>query len=108
MLGRRAGGIWGRGVSRPKVVNAVRAGKIEVVGGLDALATFAPPSYFSMGATYAAIVLASEGVLSGHPGAVAWVFPSSVIVMCVVPSLVFLAVDPPTRALLRARVGVRS
>jgi hypothetical protein len=84
-------------------VNAVRAGKIEVDGGLDALATFAPPSYYSMGATYAAVVLASERVLSGDPGAGAWVFPAAVIVMCVVPSLVFLAVDPPTRARLRER-----
>jgi hypothetical protein len=84
-------------------VNAVRAGKIEVAGGLDALASFAPPSYFAMGATYAAVVLASERVLSTNAGAVAWVFPFAVVVMCVVPSLVFLAVDPPTRALLRER-----
>ncbi len=84
-------------------VNAVRAGKIDVVGGLDALATFAPPSYYAMGATYAAVVLASEAVLTRDPGAVAWVFPVAVVVMCVVPSLVFLAVDPPSRALLRER-----
>jgi hypothetical protein len=84
-------------------VNAVRAGKIAVDGGLDALTSFAPPSYFSMGATYAAVVIASERVLAGNPGAVVWVFPAAAIVMCVVPSLVFLAVDPPTRALLRER-----
>jgi hypothetical protein len=84
-------------------VNAVRAGNIDVAGGLDALATFAPPSYYAMGATYAAVVLASERVLTRDPGAVAWVFPAAVVVMCVVPSLVFLAVDPPTRALMRER-----
>jgi hypothetical protein len=84
-------------------VHAVRAGKIAVDGGAEALTEFAPPSYFSMGATYAAVVLAAHRVLAEDPAAVVWVFPAALTVMCVIPSLVFLAVDPPTRALLRKR-----
>jgi hypothetical protein len=84
-------------------VHAVRAGKIEVDGGTEALVGFAPPSYFSMGATYAFVVLVAHRVLMEDPIAVAWVFPAGLTVMCVVPSLVFLAVDPPTRLLLRER-----
>ena len=83
-------------------VHAVRAGKIEVDGGTEALAGFAPPTYFSMGATYAAVVLGAHRVLVDDPAAVAWVFPAALIVMCVVPTIVFLAVDPPTRDALRA------
>jgi|EndMetStandDraft_9_1072997.scaffolds.fasta_scaffold03141_5 hypothetical protein len=87
-------------------VNAVRAGRIEVDGGPDALATFAPPSYFSMGATYAGVVLAARAVLVDAPGSLAWVFPAALLAMCGLPTLVFLAVDAETRdRLLRWRAG---
>jgi hypothetical protein len=76
---------------------AVRAGRIEVAGGLESLGTFAPPSYFSMGATYAAVALGAHRLLADEPAALLWVFPAGVLVLCVVPTLVFLAVDPPTR-----------
>lgn len=82
-------------------VNAVRAGKIAIDGGPDALATFAPASYFAMGATYAGVVLAAHRILALDSHALAWVFPTALAVLCVVPSLVFLAVDPPTRRALR-------
>jgi hypothetical protein len=85
-------------------VRAVRAGRIEVDGGLDALWRFAPPSYFTMGATYAAVVLAAHRVLSGDPDAFVWVFPAAFVTLCTIPTLVFIAVDPPTRRFLRERI----
>jgi hypothetical protein len=84
---------------------AVRAGKIEIEGGIDALATFAPPSYFAMGATYAGVTLAAHRILAADPGAAAWVFVAALVVLCVVPTLVFLAVDPPARRFLRDRLS---
>jgi len=82
-------------------VNAVRAGRIAIDGGTDALASFAPVSYFAMGATYAAVVLAAHALLALDGRAVAWVFPAALLTLCVVPSLVFLGVDPPSRHALR-------
>jgi hypothetical protein len=79
---------------------AIRAGKIEMAGGSDTLATFAPPSYFAMGATYAGVTLAANWILSSSPEALAWVLPASLIVMCLIPTLVFLAVDPTSRVTL--------
>jgi hypothetical protein len=89
-------------------VHAVRAGKIEVDGGAEALVGFAPASYFAMGATYATVVLAAHWVLASDPGAVAWVFPAALVALCAIPTAVLLAVDPPTRLALRARVTRRS
>ena len=93
---------------------AVRAGRIEIEGGTDALASFAPPSYFAMGATYAGVALAAHKLLAGGTGRVAWVFPAGFAALCIVPTLVFLAADPPTRRVLRgmkrggpARAGER-
>jgi hypothetical protein len=80
---------------------AVRAGRIEIDGGVDALITFAPPTYFAMGATYAAVALAAYRILAVDPGALAWAFPAAVIVLCTVPACVFIAVDPPTRRFFR-------
>ena len=85
-------------------MNAVRAGKIEVEGGLDALADFAPATYFSMGATYAGVALASRETLAGDAGALVWVFPAALLTMCLVPGVVFLAVDPSTRRALTERL----
>ena len=85
-------------------MQAVRAGKIEVDGGIDAWWRFAPASYFTMGATYAAVSLGAHRALAANPGAFAWAFPAAFVVLCVVPSLVFIAVDPPTRRFLRERI----
>ncbi len=85
-------------------VNAVRAGKIRIEGGPDALATFAPASYFSMGATYAAVALGAFRLLAFDGGALVWIFPAALTIQCLIPSLVFLAVDPPSRRLLRSRL----
>ncbi|MEO8678341.1 MAG: hypothetical protein ABI665_04800 [Vicinamibacterales bacterium] len=82
-------------------VQAVRAGKIEITDGVEALANFAPPSYFAMGGTYAAVSLASHQVLAVDPAALLWVFPAALVTMCLLPSLVFLAVDPPARHALK-------
>jgi len=90
-------------------MQAVRAGKIEVDGGIEALWRFAPPSYFTMGATYAAVAVAAHRALSASPAAFAWVFPTAFVILCVVPSMVFVAVDPPTRTYLRERIaGLRA
>lgn len=87
---------------------AVRAGKIEIEGGIEALMTFAPASYFAMGATYAAVTLAAYRILASDAGHFAWIFPAALIVMCAVPSLVFIAVDSPTRRFIRERCIRRS
>jgi hypothetical protein len=86
-------------------VHAVRAGTIEVDGGVEALVEFVPASYFAMGATYASVVLAAYAILAADPGALAWVFPGGLAILCIVPSAVFLAVDPPARNALRARLS---
>jgi hypothetical protein len=83
-------------------VNAVRAGKIEVDGGAEALASFAPASYFAMGATYAGVVLAAHRVLTRAPGALPWIFAVGLLVLCVLPTIVFLMVDPPTRRVFQS------
>jgi hypothetical protein len=84
---------------------AVRAGKIAIDDGEAALATFAPPSYFTMGATYAAVALIGYRVLTRDAAALIWMFPLALVALCVIPTLVFLAVDPPTRQFVRARFG---
>jgi hypothetical protein len=86
-------------------VHAVRAGKIEVDGGAEALVGFAPASYFAMGATYAFVALAAHRVLNTDPSAFVWVFPAALVTLCAIPTAVFLAVDPPTRLALRARLS---
>jgi hypothetical protein len=85
-------------------VNAIRAGRIQVDGGTDALASFAPPTYFATGATYAGVALAAHRLLERDTTAIAWVFPAGLLVLCVVPTLVFLAVDPLSRHALRERL----
>ena len=80
-------------------LHAVRNGKIELVGadGVDperALATFAPGSYFAIGATFAAISIVAWRVLSTNAGALWWVFGAGLVGLCLVPSLVFLTLDP--------------
>jgi hypothetical protein len=85
-------------------LHAVRAGKIEVEGGLDALADFAPATYFALGATYAGLAVASHRLLAADAQALIWVFPAALATLCAVPSLVFLAVDPSTRRALRGRL----
>ena len=83
---------------------AVRAGKIAIDDGIEGLSTFAPPSYFTMGATYAAVSIAARRVLIADAGALWWVFPAALLALCIVPTIVFLAVDPPSRDVLRDRL----
>jgi hypothetical protein len=54
-----------------------------------------------MGATYAAVSIAAHRVLIAEPGALPWVFPAALVTLCLVPTIVFVAVDPPTRQVLR-------
>jgi hypothetical protein len=86
---------------------AIKAGKIAIDDGLEGLSGFAPPSYFAMGATYAAVALASYRVLATDPAALPWVFPAALATLCAIPTLVFLAVDPPTRRILHALLARR-
>ena len=87
---------------------AVRAGKIAIADGTEGLSTFAPPSYFAMGATYAAVSIASHRVLVADPSALPWVFPAALFVLCAIPTIVFLAVDPPSRDVLRQLIARKS
>jgi hypothetical protein len=80
---------------------AVRAGKIAIADGIEGLSTFAPPSYFAMGATYAAVSIAAHRLLAANRSALPWVFLFALLMMCVIPTIVFVAVDPPTRDVLR-------
>ena len=82
-------------------MQAVRAGKIAIADGVEGLSAFAPPSYFAMGATYAAVSIGSHRVLIGDPSALPWVFAAALFGLCVIPTIVFLAVDPPSRDVLR-------
>lgn len=80
-------------------LHALRNGKVELVGadGVDperALGTFAPGSYFAIGATFAAVSVAAWSVLSTDVRAFPWVFAAGLLALCVVPSLVFFALDP--------------
>lgn len=68
---------------------------------------FAPMSYFSMGATYAAVTLAAYRALLSDAGAIVWVWPLALVTMRAIPSAVFLAIDAPTRRMLRARLFPR-
>jgi len=90
-------------------LNAIREGRITIDGGADALASFAPATYFSMGATYAAVALAAHRLLVVEGGSLVWIFPAGLVILCLIPTAVFLAVDPPTREFLRRSLaGSRS
>jgi hypothetical protein len=45
-------------------------------------------------------------VLVADPQSVAWVFLVALFLLCLVPTLVFLAVDPPARRFVKERLGV--
>jgi hypothetical protein len=49
-------------------------------------------------------VLAAHRILAADPRAVAWVFSAGLVILCVIATAVFLAVDPPTRHALHARL----
>jgi hypothetical protein len=46
--------------------------------------------------------------LTADPDALAWVFPAAFATLCTIPTLVFIAVDPPTRRFLRERIRADS
>jgi hypothetical protein len=92
-------------------VHAIRAGKIVLAGSEGdprsaeaALATFAPPSYFSIGATYAAAMILAWRHLGAGTAGFAWAFLGALAALCVVPSVVFLTLDPSARRSLRTRI----
>ena len=75
---------------------------------LVGVATFAPPSYFTMGATYAAVAPVGHRILAQDERALIWLLPSALVALCAIPTIVFVAVDPPTRRYLRERFGTRT
>ena len=95
-------------------VHAIRAGKIVLAGSEGdprsaevALASFAPLCYFSIGTTYAAATVVawrSLGNLGAGAGAFAAAFLGALAALCLVPSAVFLTLDPGARRALRALI----
>jgi hypothetical protein len=92
-------------------IHAIRAGKIVLAGSEGdprsaeaALATFAPPSYFSIGATYAAAIILAWHHLGTGVASFTWAFLGALAALCVVPSVVFLTLDPSARRSLRIRI----
>jgi len=90
-------------------VHAIRAGKIVLAGcegdprsAEVALATFTPPSYFAIGATYAAAVLLAWHHLGAGVAGFLWAFLGILAALCIVPSIVFLTLEPGARRALRA------
>jgi len=94
-------------------MHAIREGKI-VFDGLDArgaeeaLATFAPASYFTVGATYAAVTIAGWQIIAAQPGSFGWVFAASLAALFIVPSIVHFAFDARRAAVPAAVVGRRA
>ena len=79
-------------------LHAIRAGKIEFTGfdasaAERALGSFAPPSYFAVGATYSVVSIAGWQLTAAQPGMFVWVLMGSFAALCIVPSLVYFAAD---------------
>lgn len=80
---------------------AVRAGRIELLAGLarrgrsaeEAVTAYAPPSFFVLGATYAAVCWGAALWLQRDPGALPLAFAAALAVLCAVPAAVFLAIE---------------
>jgi hypothetical protein len=92
-------------------VHAIRAGKIVLAGSEGdtrsaevALASFAPLCYFSIGATYAAATVVAWRCLGTGAFAFAGAFLGALAALCLVPSAVFLTLDPGARRALRALI----
>lgn len=92
-------------------IHAIRAGKIVLAGsegdprGAEAiLSTFVPPCYFSLGATYTAAILLAWRHLGEGAGGFALAFLGALAALCVVPSVVFLTLDPGARSALRTLI----
>jgi hypothetical protein len=79
-------------------LHAIRSGNIEFIG-LDAraaeyaLVSFAPISYFTVGATYACVTIVGWQLVAAQPHTFTWVFLGAFAALLVVPSLVFFALD---------------
>jgi hypothetical protein len=79
-------------------LHAIRAGKIELIGlapraAEAALASFAPMTYFAVGATYAVVTIAGWQIVSARPHTFLLVFAGALAALLILPSLVFFAVD---------------
>jgi hypothetical protein len=91
-------------------LHAIRQGRI-VFTGLDkreaeeALASLAPLSYFTVGATYAVVSIAGWQVVAAQPELFWLILVIALVALCVVPSLVFFAMDANARQALRRNAG---
>jgi hypothetical protein len=80
---------------------AVRAGRIELLAGLaprggsvaDAVAGYAPPSFFVMGLTYAGTCWVAALWLARDPDALPWAFLSVLVALCTLPAAVLLMIE---------------
>jgi len=83
-------------------LHAIRAGKIELTGLVAsvaerALSTFAPPTYFAVGATYGVATIVGWQMVVEQPGLFPWVFAGAFTALAIVPSIVYFAVARPNR-----------
>jgi len=83
-------------------LHAIRAGKIELTGLVAsvaerALSTFAPPTYFAVGATYGVATIVGWQMVVEQPGLFPWVFAGAFAALAIVPSIVYFAVARPNR-----------
>jgi len=79
-------------------LHAIRAGKIELIGlgpraAEAALASFAPPTYFAIGATYAVVAVIGWQHVVVHPNSFVLVFLGALAALLIVPSLVYFALS---------------
>jgi len=81
---------------------AIRAGKIEFTGlgasaAERALASFAPPTYFAVGATYGVATIIGWQLVVEQPGLFPWVFAGALAALVIVPTIVYFALDSSNR-----------
>jgi hypothetical protein len=94
---------------------AVRTGRIELVShepdgrtAEQVVTSFAPTAFFTLGATYAAVVIASLFLLREEAAGFGSLFAGALAVLCIVPTSVFLALDPSARHSIRKAMSRRS
>jgi hypothetical protein len=85
---------------------AIRTGKVALLSEpnpRDAeyrLATFAPPDYFAIGATYSAATILGWRSVQNDPHTFVWIFPAALVALCVIPTIVHFSLDPEARRVL--------
>lgn len=93
---------------------AIRTGKIQLIERrADArtaeqiVTSFAPATFFTMGATYAAVAIAAFQLLTAGGASFGAIFAGGLAALCIVPTLAFLALDPSAYHAFRATFARR-